>query len=40
LTIRELPSCFKFLIWDAANDTLQSIESLQQQRSQPESIVG
>jgi acyl-lipid omega-6 desaturase (Delta-12 desaturase) len=40
LTIRELPSCFKFLIWDAANDTLQSIESLPDRGSQPERIVG
>ena len=29
LTIRDIPDCFKLILWDSASDSLQSIESLE-----------
>lgn len=31
LTIREIPNCFKFILWDAASDSLQSIALFKQE---------
>jgi acyl-lipid omega-6 desaturase (Delta-12 desaturase) len=33
LTIRDIPKCFKFILWDAATDSLVSIESFRQNLS-------
>jgi acyl-lipid omega-6 desaturase (Delta-12 desaturase) len=33
LTIRDIPQCFKFILWDAATDSLVSIESFRQNLS-------
>ncbi|MBE9095413.1 fatty acid desaturase [Tychonema sp. LEGE 07203] len=30
LTLRDIPKCFKFIVWDAESDSLQSIESFHQ----------
>ena len=34
LTIRDIPDCFKLILWNSASDSLQSIESLQKQELQ------
>ncbi len=34
LTIRDIPNCYKFLLWDAEGSSLQSIESFHTQNSQ------
>jgi omega-6 fatty acid desaturase (delta-12 desaturase) len=31
LTISDIPDCFKFILWDAASDSLQSIALFQEQ---------
>jgi omega-6 fatty acid desaturase (delta-12 desaturase) len=35
LTIRDIPDCFQFILWDAASDSLQSIKLLQQPEKNP-----
>ncbi|MEG3918826.1 fatty acid desaturase [Microcoleus sp. POL10_C6] len=39
LTIRDIPDCFQFILWDAASDSLQSIKLFQQQEEIPLSNV-
>ena len=34
LTIRDIPDCFQFILWDAASDSLQSIKLFQQQQKE------
>jgi omega-6 fatty acid desaturase (delta-12 desaturase) len=35
LTIRDIPDCFQFILWDAASDSLQSIKLFKQQEEIP-----
>ncbi|MEG4351095.1 fatty acid desaturase [Microcoleus sp. LAD1_D5] len=39
LTIRDIPDCFQFILWDAASDSLQSIKLFQEQEEIPLSNV-
>ncbi|WP_228055444.1 fatty acid desaturase [Lusitaniella coriacea] len=39
LTIRDIPDCFQFILWDAASDSLQSIESFKRSEIQASQVV-